>query len=79
MIPRIIRYLCFRFSAEQKTSRDPYSFLPFGMGPRNCVGMRLAVLESRILMARMLQKLKIVPADDTPVSGWRIFGQVLVL
>ncbi|XP_035687518.1 cytochrome P450 3A24-like isoform X1 [Branchiostoma floridae] len=56
-----------RFSPEEKESRDPYAFLPFGSGPRNCIGMRLAQLELRFALAKALQKFRFVPCDKTVI------------
>uniref|UniRef100_A0A2C9JYP8 Cytochrome P450 n=1 Tax=Biomphalaria glabrata TaxID=6526 RepID=A0A2C9JYP8_BIOGL len=54
-----------RFNPENKTTRHQYAHLPFGQGPRNCIGMRLALLELKIVMAAILQKLTPVPCSKT--------------
>ncbi len=36
------------FSPEKKSERNPYAFLAFGQGPRNCIGMRFALLQVQI-------------------------------
>lgn len=48
-----------RFSPEQKASRDPLAFQAYGMGPRNCVGMKLAQLEMTLIVAKLVQKFKL--------------------
>lgn len=39
-----------------KASKNPVSFLPFGLGPRTCIGQSLALLEARIILSSMIQK-----------------------
>jgi cytochrome P450 len=43
-----------RFASEQ--ARQPYTFLPFGGGARNCIGMVFAQVEAKIVLARILQQ-----------------------
>lgn len=33
-----------------------FSYIPFGGGPRNCIGGQFAQVEARIVLARILQK-----------------------
>ncbi|XP_078096282.1 cytochrome P450 3A24-like [Mustelus asterias] len=56
-----------RFSKENKQSRDPCLFLPFGMGPRNCIGMRFAQLVMKMALASFFQHLTFVPCEETPI------------
>lgn len=46
---------------------DPMVYQPFGGGPRNCIGMRFALLEMKLAMAKILQHFSFAPASDTPV------------
>jgi cytochrome P450 len=44
-----------RFAPQNKDNIVPYSFIPFGAGPRNCVGMKLALVEVKMALVRLLQ------------------------
>ncbi|XP_013192856.2 cytochrome P450 6B7 [Amyelois transitella] len=53
------------FSAERKIARPPCTYLPFGDGPRNCIGMRFAIVQSLMGMAAFLRKFKVEPSSRT--------------
>lgn len=54
-----------RFSTKNKEAQAAYSYMPFGMGPRQCIGFRFALLEMKTAMFRVLSKVKFQKADDT--------------
>ena len=60
--------LPFRFTVEAKASRHPFVYLPFGAGPRSCVGMRLAQLEIKMALVHVFRKFNIVACTDTKVG-----------
>jgi cytochrome P450 len=55
-----------RFSREQSAVRPRFAYLPFGGGPRICIGAQLALTEISLLVATIAQRfrLKLVPRQD---------------
>ncbi|KAK2851487.1 hypothetical protein Q5P01_007763 [Channa striata] len=56
-----------RFSKENKDNIDPFAFLPFGAGPRNCIGMRFAVLMMKLVIVEILQNFSFVTCKETDI------------
>jgi cytochrome P450 len=52
-----------RFSPEVSKSRPPYSFVPFGGGPRICLGAAFAQVEAKVILARILQHFDLKPVQ----------------
>lgn len=56
-----------RFLPEARDTIPRYAFLPFGAGPRACIGTGFAMQEGLALLAALLRKLRFERADDRPV------------
>ncbi|GAA6224582.1 sterol 26-hydroxylase, mitochondrial-like [Lates japonicus] len=44
----------------------PYSFIPFGIGVRACVGKRVAEMEMYFALSRLIQHYRVQPEDGAP-------------
>ncbi|NXQ17063.1 CP3AD protein, partial [Peucedramus taeniatus] len=56
-----------RFSKENKESIDQYTYLPFGAGPRNCIGMRFALLILKVAIVSLLQHFTFQTCKETQI------------
>ncbi|XP_052755784.1 cytochrome P450 6B2-like [Galleria mellonella] len=65
-----------RFSPEEISDSNKYIYLPFGAGPRACIGERLGLMQSLAGLAAILSRFTVSPAPETkqypkvnPTSG----------
>jgi cytochrome P450 len=49
-----------RFLPEVAADRDHYAYLPFGGGPRSCIGEHFAMLEATLALAVLLRRWRVV-------------------
>ncbi|WP_330289321.1 cytochrome P450 [Streptomyces sp. NBC_00576] len=59
-----------RFTPDQETARHRYAWLPFGGGPRACIGRHFSMLESVLALAVLLREYDLeTPDTDVPVTA----------
>lgn len=54
------------FAPEKAAKRDRYLYLPFGAGPRVCVGANFAMMQAHIILTTLLARFRFTPGDQAP-------------
>ncbi|XP_062129183.1 probable cytochrome P450 6w1 [Drosophila sulfurigaster albostrigata] len=54
-----------RFAPENRDKINMDAYLPFGIGPRNCIGMRLGLLQAKLGLVHLLHKHSVAKCDKT--------------
>nr|AVL92874.1 CYP450 [Locusta migratoria] len=67
-----------RFSPENKHLIKPYTYFPFGSGPRICIGQRFAMMEMKVLLLYFLSRFSFQMVSKTPVPLELSPGNVFV-
>jgi cytochrome P450 len=57
-----------RFDPEHGTERSRYTYIPFGAGPRICVGASFAMTETVVVLATILQRWRVRLVPDHAVE-----------
>ncbi|MBX3086601.1 MAG: cytochrome P450 [Anaerolineae bacterium] len=62
-----------RFSKEREAAIPKYAYLPFGGGPRVCIGNSFAMMEIRLAIATILQRYQLTVENKEPVTAEQQF------
>ncbi|XP_048816587.1 thromboxane-A synthase isoform X3 [Lagopus muta] len=68
--PEPEKFIPERFTEEAKKERHPFAYLPFGAGPRGCVGRKMGLLATKMTLLRILQmfRFKTCPETEIPLQ-----------
>ncbi|WP_170136199.1 cytochrome P450 [Nannocystis exedens] len=67
LYPEPERFDLGRFSPEAEASRPRLSWLPFGTGPRVCIGAAFAMLEGVLVLATLIERFRFERVSAGPV------------
>jgi cytochrome P450 len=73
LFPDPLRFDPDRFSPENESKIPKYAYLPFGGGPRVCIGNSFAMMEARLALITILQQWKLQLAPNQTIRAEQLF------
>ena len=61
-----------RFLPERSADRPKFAYLPFGAGPRQCIGNQFALIEAQLIVATLVQGYRLHLVPGTRVEPWAL-------
>ncbi|PSN36236.1 Cytochrome P450 6l1 [Blattella germanica] len=55
-----------RFNVDNKRARHPFMYLPFGEGPKYCIGKQFGLMASKVGLVSILSQFEVSPCEGTP-------------
>jgi cytochrome P450 len=74
-----------RFSPERSADRPKFAYIPFGAGPRQCIGNQFALIEAQLSVATLAQGFRLHLVPEQRVEPWPLitlrprFGMSMVV
>ncbi|CRK88816.1 CLUMA_CG002619, isoform A [Clunio marinus] len=66
--PEPLKFDPERFSQDNIQNIKPFTFFPFGHGPRNCIGERFGLMQVKTAIVKVLKDFRLEPSPRTPME-----------